>query len=58
MGTTYTAHSAGAKRFTPAAMEASMRVFWDFPPSSCRASAKERTVCTPCRAAVRADLSW
>jgi len=51
---TYTAHSAGVKRFTPAAMEASMRAIWDLPPLSWRASVKERTVCTPLRAETRA----
>jgi hypothetical protein len=50
------AYSLGAKRFTPAAMQASMRFFWDWLFGSERSWMKERTVCVPTRAVARSSL--
>jgi hypothetical protein len=52
------AHSLGAKRLTPAATQASMRVFWLVLSMSVCERMKERTVCTPVRILVRWALSW
>lgn len=57
----YIAHSLGAKRLTPARIEASIRFIWALCPA-CGVSVglttmKERTVCTPSRAEVNFSMS-